>query len=563
MPQVASGNEQHQNLFSAGDKPFPMTPDEQIPVIPDQDTAMQILRFYFDICVITYRFLHQDLVTGWFNSVVANSQAGLPLHYGIGHAKASIVLTIIAIVALRRGKIRGPRDFSGNDNFAIDSNSDAFFCASKRLTDAEVGYPTLESAQSRLLQVLYLLQSTRMNQAWFVFGSTLPIVSALGLHRRKRNTSGRTAPGFDYVLSQCRKRTFWVAYTIDKYLAVVFGRPPLYHDDDIDQDFPDCVNDEDMTPQGRAAHEPAMDCHIESLIFHAKIAQLIDRTSREVYSIKKIPHSERLKAADKVGRALKDWREALPYHLGTLKPMSLIPPFRRQAMAMKLAYCHAIMHANRPFLLGTTSQQASSDPLQDSVKECIGAARVALETVNAMSTDGTLFHAFWWTPYVTFCALAVVYIWEIQQPRSTTVPEEPGFNDLLELAERCQNHLAQATAADSPSRRYSVILEELRQEAKYRSMRASRHTMPDQAVGFAAPSSEGADANMNPGVSQSTAAPMEGVSFDGDAGLHGMNPLDDWQTTDWLDLDSSVSPPCVKEGCILTCILGVWALPRL
>ncbi|KAH6693577.1 fungal-specific transcription factor domain-containing protein [Plectosphaerella plurivora] len=517
VPQVASGNEQHQNLFSAGDKPFVTTPGEYNPVLPNQNTAMQILRFYFDVCVITYRFLHQPQVTTWFNAVIANSQANVPLHYGIGHAKASIVMTIIAIVALRRGKIHGTAEGAEHGDIVILSSSDAFFCASKRLTDAEVGYPTLESAQARLLQVLYLLQSTRMNQAWFVFGSTLPIVSALGLHRRRRNVAAKGSPNFDYILFQCRKRTFWVAYTIDKYLAVVFGRPPLYHDEDINQDFPDCVNDEDMTPQGRATHEPAMDCHIDSLIFHAKVAQLIDRVSREVYSIKRIPHHERLAAAEKVGRALHEWKEALPYHLGTLRPMSLIPPFRRQAMALKLAYCHAIMHANRPFLLGTTVQQASSVPLQDSVNECINAARIALETVDAMSADGTLFHAFWWTPYVTFCALAVVYVWEIQQNRSATAPEEQGFNDLLELAERCQNHLAQATTPDSPSRRYNIILEELRQEAKYRSMRSQRSTGPLVTV-------EGVQ-----------------VPFEGDGGLYGMNPLDDWQTTDWLDLDSSVS----------------------
>jgi hypothetical protein len=59
-------------------------------------------------------------------------------------------------------------------------------------------------------------------------------------------------------------------YTIDKYLAVVFGRPRLYHDDDIDQEYPDRVNDEEMTPQGPSASEPTEDCHIDSLIFHAK-----------------------------------------------------------------------------------------------------------------------------------------------------------------------------------------------------------------------------------------------------------------------------------------------------
>ncbi|KAM0534148.1 hypothetical protein D7B24_004802 [Verticillium nonalfalfae] len=393
-----------------------------------------------------------------------------------------------------------------------------------------------------------------MNQAWYIFGSTLPIVSALGLHRRsggKRGTSGPRSTSFDYIASQCRKRTFWVAYTIDKYLAVVFGRPRLYHDDDIDQDFPDEVNDEDMTPQGRAAHEPKMDCQVDSLICHAKLAQLIDRVSREVYSIKKTSKQERLESAHKFSRELHQWRESLPYHLGTLRPMSLIPSFRRQATALKLAYCHAIMHVNRPFILGTPGNNGEGQPtpLEDSVAECINAAKTALETVDTMATDGTLFHALWWTPYVTFCALAVVYVWEIQQSRAA--PEDDhGLRPLIELAERCQNHLARATAPDSPSRRYSVIIEELRQEAQRQLARAPRLAQP-------ATDAHPQQPEQHPSRNTGTIAAMANVGelntdeqagqqmfvSEGDAGFGGVDLLDGWQTTDWLDLDSSAFGP--------------------
>jgi hypothetical protein len=78
-----------------------------------------------------------------------------------------------------------------------------------------------------------------------------------------------------------------VAYILDKYLGVIFGRPRHYHDEDIDQKFPDLVNDEDMTsagPNGTSSN----DCHVESLVYHAKLAQIAERISREVYSIKPV-----------------------------------------------------------------------------------------------------------------------------------------------------------------------------------------------------------------------------------------------------------------------------------
>ncbi len=105
-----------------------------------------------------------------------------------------------------------------------------------------------------------------------MFGSTLQIISALALHRRAGRKRGGTAKSSnaDYINSQYRKRTFWTAYTIDTYLGVVFCRPRHYHDDDIDQDFPDFVNDEEMTHHGPLKSEAQQDCHVESLIVHAK-----------------------------------------------------------------------------------------------------------------------------------------------------------------------------------------------------------------------------------------------------------------------------------------------------
>ncbi|TDZ38788.1 Activator of stress genes 1 [Colletotrichum spinosum] len=538
VSQVPSGDDQHQKMTGAGDKPFASQPSDAHP-LPERSVGLEMLRFYFDVCVVTYRCLHQGCVTDWFNSLLTNAEDNLELNTGIGHAKASIVVTILAMVTLRQIKVEDS-DPSGLDEGLDLRRSDHYFCLATKLTDQETGLPKLESAQARLLQVLYLLQTSRMNQAWYVFGSVLPIVSTLGLHRTsgRKKTSGGTGPQSDYIISQCRKRTFWVAYTIDRYLSVVLGRLRMYHDEDIDQEFPDCVNDEDMTPQGRSSDEPEMDCHVESLVYHAKLSQLIAGISRDVYSIQPIPRAERLVAAHRYGRALRSWRESLPHHLGTVRPMSLIPSFRRQNTALKLAYCHAIMHANRPFLLGATATEGAGQPtaLGDSVEECINAARSALETVDGMASDGTLFHAFWWTPYVTFCALAVVYVWRIQRGRDAT------DKSLFELADRCQSHLTKATASDSPSRRYSVVLEELRDEAIGQRNRPS--TSADCGRLSEQPLVSGQDAQpvQRDEPSREAVAPQANMSemfsaqeFDGMTKL-----FSEWETTDWLDLDASV-----------------------
>ncbi|KAJ3526924.1 hypothetical protein NM208_g10956 [Fusarium decemcellulare] len=424
-PGVLTGSENLQPLMSAGDKPF-ATRNERGLMFVNPATTFELFNFYFDNCVVTYRVLNQQYCHSWLEVVLGNVQNGQPLDTGLGHAKAAIVVNILAIASLRQHKISEPPSSDSTDPFLLQQ-SEQYFLSAADLTARETGLPRLESAQARVLQVLYLLQTSRMNQAW--------------------------------------------------------------------------------------------------------IATIIENVSREVYSLKKMRSQERLAAAQNFTQQLHDWRTALPPHLGTVRPSSLIPIFGRQSAALKLAYCHAIMHTTRPFLLDHSD--GSSPALQACVTECISAAKLALELVDRMFSERTvLFHALWWMPYVTFCALAVVYVWEIQQKANDTIGSDNAT--LFSLAERCQSHLSQAISADSASRRYSIIIEELRLEARH-----SPHSMrPQQMV-------QGQQESIITGDQASSTMLDDLESMFEDHGETGtsfqsmLNPLSQWQPTDWLDLDSS------------------------
>lgn len=264
-PSIA---EKRQPLMTVGDQTFKGNAEDLR--LPDRDVIMDLVKFYFDECVVTYRIFHRQTVMTWLETLVSNAERRAPLSKDLGNAKAAIILGILAVVIFRREKIQKVRSKSFDETSAL-AQSDPFFATATSLTNAETGFPVLESAQARLVQVLYLLQTSRMNQGWYVFGITALITSALGLHRRSDRNGNSGKPVLqDYIAVQSQRRAFWVAYTIDKYLSVVFGRPRHYRDEDIDQEFPDCVNDEDMTSRGPAPGEPNEDCHVHALIFHAR-----------------------------------------------------------------------------------------------------------------------------------------------------------------------------------------------------------------------------------------------------------------------------------------------------
>jgi hypothetical protein len=192
------------------------------------------------------------------------------------------------------------------------------------------------------------------------------------------------------------------------------------------------------------------------------------------------------------------------------------------------------MHANRLFLLAAVHSEN-----KEQIAECLKAATTVLEIIDGLAHEGPLFHAFWWTQYVTFCALVVSYIWDIQLRRRGVAlgpEEETNHSGLMELARRCQTHLAKATARNSPSRRYAVILEEFCSEAmgqrrnEAAALTNTTHSRTELSQGQ--PNSK----RLDPAYSASMEDLMDGQNS-------GYSLLDEWHTTDWLDLDSSAFGP--------------------
>ncbi|KAK4096413.1 hypothetical protein N658DRAFT_489973 [Parathielavia hyrcaniae] len=569
VPQTGNLPLDEQPIFAAGDRPLPSDDFGHADArswFPDPARARELLALYFDVCIATYRVLHRPTVESWLEVVETNLAQGRPVHDGIGRAKVTILLTALAIATTHHEKSRG---FSTADDEARSlARSDRLFGEGARLSREETGLPRLESAQARLVQVLYLLTTSRVNRGWYVFGEALQVISALGLHRavsRKLQLASGNQK-VDYIQAQCRKRTFWAAYILDHYLGIILGRPRHYHDEHIDQDFPDAINDEDMRADPSCSRvNNNVDSHLEALIFHAKIAQIIGKITREVYTIRPISEQERVSAAHRLCEELHSWQASLPPHLGAVRPSSLIPSFRRQCVVLRIAYSHAIMHANRVFLLGNVGSRSEMQ-----AAECVMAARTVLEMVDGLARDSPIFHAFWWTHYVAFCALVVTYAWEIQQHTTqsdstggTNRDRRPAVVDralLLDLAERCQTHLAQATATNSPSRRYAIILEELRSEAQWRSGRGGggvagaagrqQDGVADCSSAAAVPANRPAppfseDENLGDMDVPDDFQPAMLDAVDGFGTLSGNPIFETWNMTDWLELDSSAFGPYI------------------
>ncbi|KAJ6008336.1 hypothetical protein N7540_012312 [Penicillium herquei] len=462
-------NESSRNtgVFMFGDKPYVYHANSDFD-LPSIEKAMDLIAIYFDFSMVTYRFLHRGNVEGWVRQMYKDGISISNLPVGNMLARTAIVLMIFAVSTLHQ-------DPQPGDMMDVHSKSEHWFTVSKYLTSLESGPPRLETIQVRLIQCLYLLSSSRANECWYSFGTALQVVTALGLHRKW--PAKRSKKGCSYLELELRKRIFWSVYTLDKYLSIMFGRPRLLHDEDIDQELPDEMNDEDLLEEDPTRRTGSTDSMMIASVLHYRLGRILGEISRQLYSINPLSGASPLDTAIRLTSELERWKESVPPLFNSVRPTSLIPPLCRQSQVLQLAYSHAMIHVTRSFLLSdfTDLSRRPRDPpsmASTYVQKCIQAAEDTMTLIDGLAQQQVFIQSFWFTHYVCFCAILVVYIHIIQQHRQSTAPSpsagSPADPDkmhyLFVLAQTCQQHLAEATRKNCPSRRYGIILEELRRE---------------------------------------------------------------------------------------------------
>ncbi|GIC88254.1 uncharacterized protein Aud_004648 [Aspergillus udagawae] len=475
------------SVFKFGDKPYSNYREAGF-TLPPFEKALELVGIYFDFSMVTYRFLHRGSVEEWLKQVYADNICFANPPTGIMVARTSIILMIFAVGTLYEEQRPGdPGEFR--------NESERWYAASRWASSMESGPPRLESVQARLGQCLYLLSSSRANECWYTFGTALQLVTALGLHRKWPAKMSKHSNS--YLEQQLRKRIFWSAYTLDKYLSVMFGRPRLLHDEDTDQELPGEINDEDMLQEDPRRRTGSPDSMMIASVLHYRLGRILGEISRQLYTINPHTQDSPLETAARLASDLEKWKETAPPLFNSVRATSLIPPLCRQSQVLQLAYSHAMIHATRSFLLNdfTDLSRRPSVPhpmVSSHVRKCIDAAEDVMKLVDSLAKQGVLIQSFWFTHYVCFCAIIVVYIHTIQQHRLASNPdtasprsvEDSGYlHSLFSLAETCQQHLAEATRKNCPSRRYSIILEELRREVHRQMGTAIQPESPENSHG--------------------------------------------------------------------------------
>ncbi|KAF2000508.1 hypothetical protein P154DRAFT_434860 [Amniculicola lignicola CBS 123094] len=444
------------SIFTFGDAPLPEY-DPTFFVMPPKADAQRLVERYFDWAAPTHRFLHRPTIEKMLDEFYETQGE-------MRNKEDSAAKTALLLIVFAQAQAYMPPGSTGPDNSA------RYFFASEHQLSKERGAVRLTSVQARLGQCFYLLTQSRINHCWSLFGTTAHLAYAIGLNRSRRSDASGTV---DYIELENRRRLFWCAYTLDKFLAAALGRPMTFKDEDIDQELPSVVNDVDlhstyMNPSPSRAQSTMM-----APVEHMKLSRIVSQVLRDLYPIRPPSMALRVELAAKYTRDIQGWRVNLSRFLDGdgVDSSLLIPLYQRQRNVLNLAYYQASLLVHRPFLLSNFATLAHIDPRPGNlpnidtshhIAACLEAALSIVRVVDELFQGNQIFRAFWFTQYYAFCAVVVLYIYRIQQHLV-----DPGrCEGYFAAGQKCQAQLESISESDCLSKRYCLVLEELRLEAE-------------------------------------------------------------------------------------------------
>ncbi|KAJ6160676.1 hypothetical protein N7470_004072 [Penicillium chermesinum] len=136
---------------------------------------------------------------------------------------------------------RLPSDYSANQDhhFSEDEVGLTFYQYASKLLPDLIATASIRSVQACLLIGTYLLPLDTSGLCYTYFGLALKIAIQNGMHRRYHGE------GLSPKMVETRNRVFWTAYTIEKRISILHGRPASLSDTDVDAPFllifPGCV----------------------------------------------------------------------------------------------------------------------------------------------------------------------------------------------------------------------------------------------------------------------------------------------------------------------------------
>ncbi|KAH8891489.1 hypothetical protein GQ53DRAFT_865152 [Thozetella sp. PMI_491] len=270
---------------------------EQPKPFPSGWTFEVDLKYFFDAYFETYQpfypFLDEDTVVSRLSAVLDGDAPALhslrmPQVANFEKVFSPMQLVQMFLIIALGARILEPR-------LSVDFASERYLATAMARIDRIALHDTTEGLQVMLLLTLCSFHFVDGPNAWFLVSNIIAACLDLGLQRKWR---GDDENDLTPVAKNVRRGVFWSAYSLERMLAVVLGRPLTLRDEALDVEFPGADNAgsrDEATPDGdteprRSAKRIRMDSsRYTASQYSFRFDQLTAETKLMLYRVQNAP----------------------------------------------------------------------------------------------------------------------------------------------------------------------------------------------------------------------------------------------------------------------------------
>ncbi|EAL88730.1 hypothetical protein KXW98_009021 [Aspergillus fumigatus] len=231
-------------------------------------------------------------------------------------------------------------------NFSEDEVGLTFYQFASKLLPDIIATASVRSVQACLLIGTYLLPLDTSGLCYTYFGLALKMAIQNGMHRKYQGE------GLGPRMIEVRNRVFWTAYTIEKRVSILHGRPVSLSDADVDAAMP--VDFPGLMPTGHVSNHTNM-------VTLIKLTLKLGEVSNEISVLRKSRKGQQQDCLERLlslRKSLLDWWATLPEETDC-RDLNPSGPLFRSNVHLKLDYCLTRIFIGRPFLF---SNMKSTNP---------------------------------------------------------------------------------------------------------------------------------------------------------------------------------------------------------
>ncbi|KAL4900970.1 hypothetical protein BDW74DRAFT_182301 [Aspergillus multicolor] len=305
--------------------PAPISPsrlDQALKTAP-RLVSDQLINIFFQEWAPLYPVVHRPTILKAYEQYLSNSES----FQGNKHdmAQLNLIFAVAALGAISRTN-QDPTLFEENWSPILESLS------------ADISIPTL---QCYVLAQMYCLTKGDYSSVLRYRGIAVGICHQLRLQKSQKGFSSNA------LLAETRKKVFWCQYVLDRLCAALTDLPVLLREEHIHTEYPEDVDDENVTETGFLPTLPGESTRISSALALFSASRVLNSTLEAIYPSDggyEIPLSK----LRSVTEQLDKWVKGLPAHLrlefSQDKPSTNVISSRSPLLSLVYYFIRSLIH---------------------------------------------------------------------------------------------------------------------------------------------------------------------------------------------------------------------------